>query len=252
MGKNQFVNNSQLVKSKKELEKIIASEVSFEIEAGFEKIIDAFYNDYMPVIYERTESTYLASSNYNDLSHIENGNRGGIIVDSANIPGQPYYNHWGVNKGKPMNTEWVFERTYDGIHGLTRNNYFSLKNGDYSENIQKKARTKYDAEFYRKTKNKSDEYKNQYKKSHRYKRPKYFLEKYFKFRYYQDSSGSMFWGSEKAYFRMSPSPRKMMTKAFNDFKKGNGKMRPNSKDSHTITEISNIAITEYLKKHPIF
>ena len=212
MGKNQLSKKVELSKAKKEIEKIIAQEVSYEIEAGFEKIIDAFYADYEPVVYERTYSTYLASSNANDLSRVENSNRGGIIVAGSNIPGQPYYNHWGVNKGKSMNTEWVFERTYNGIHGLTGNNYFSLKKGDYSENIQKKDRTKYDAEFYRKTKNKS----------------------------------------EKAYFRMSPIPRKIMRDAFDSFKKGKGKMRPDSKDSHTISQISDIAITEYLKKHPIF
>lgn len=244
MGRNQFINNAKLSQAKRDIEKIIAQEVSYEIEAGFERIIKAFYDDYDPVVYDRTESTYLASSNFNDLSHIEGNNRGGIVVDSSNIPGQPYYNHWGKNKGKPMNTAWVFNRTYNGIHGLTRRNYFSLMKGEYAQKLKKKA------ERLHKMRDKKA------RTTTHFNRPQYFLEKYFKSGYYQaindDGTISKIPYSEKAYFRMTPSPYRMMTDTFKNFRKGNGKMRPDSKDSHTISEISEIAITEYLKKHPIF
>lgn len=44
----------------------------------------------------------------------------GITVSANNIPGNPYYDHWGMNRGEVMDTEWVFDRTFErGIHGFT-------------------------------------------------------------------------------------------------------------------------------------
>lgn len=59
----------------------------------------------------------------------------GISVSASNIPGSPYYNHWGENRGAAMDTEWVFERTFErGIHGFTSKEIPSFLHGFEKEN----------------------------------------------------------------------------------------------------------------------
>ena len=84
----------------------------------FESSIEGFYNDYTPVRYRRTYSTYLASDMYNDMNNytfnpVEGGDGAeiGLHASSSNL-GNPYRAH---------DTEWVFKRTFEkGIHGFTR------------------------------------------------------------------------------------------------------------------------------------
>jgi hypothetical protein len=93
-----------------------------EIETAYESAINKFYADYTPSLYDRTYSTYAASDHYMDKGNvITSGNDliAGITVASDNIPGEPYYKYWGKHKGRPMNKNYVFSRTYEkGIHGI--------------------------------------------------------------------------------------------------------------------------------------
>lgn len=98
-----------------------AEDVAFNIEKAYESVIDMFYADYgpnngEPWFYERTYSTYQASSGYdqifspNNIQHYGDSYFSGIGVSSSNIPSNPY------NAYK----EWVFNRTfYKGIHGIS-------------------------------------------------------------------------------------------------------------------------------------
>lgn len=102
--------------------KELSEEVLFQIESAYESNIDRFYNDYNPLYYNRTYSTYLASSGYSNLfspqniNPIEGGFMVGIGIDSNNISGNPYR----------ADTDWVFNRTYmKGIHGINATNLFS-------------------------------------------------------------------------------------------------------------------------------
>lgn len=97
--------------------KEFAEEVLYEIETAYENVIDKFYADYTPDYYDRTYSTYLGSSGYEDTNNPYNlWNIGdswfaGINVSSSNIPGHPYKAYKG----------WVFDRTFfKGIHGIAR------------------------------------------------------------------------------------------------------------------------------------
>lgn len=185
-----------------EITRLIAEEITVEIEDAFETAMEAFYYDYTPHDYYRTYSSFLASDHYNGFSnafidsgtiahmgmagkklyasykrfikspefrtanlgyepkvqhHIDtlgkkNGNRtrlerkghsyiAGITVDSKNITGAPYYDHWGsvyweyhpdmppkeelrqnekiLNKGGTYE-DFVFDRTFfEGIHGMS-------------------------------------------------------------------------------------------------------------------------------------
>lgn len=117
----------------KKLEKILdeateetVREILWKIENIFETAIDKFYADYNPLYYNRTYSTYLASSGYEDLFSSKNIiNHGdfweaGIEVGAPNIPYEPYRAKSGKN--------WVFPRTYEkGIHGLNSGHYFGKK-----------------------------------------------------------------------------------------------------------------------------
>lgn len=100
----------------------MAEEVAYEIEKSYESVIDMFYSDYTPRIYQRTYSTYLGSNAYNDIFNngvIQYGNSyfAGINVSSSNIPGNPYEAYKG----------WVFDRTfYKGIHGINRNDLMQM------------------------------------------------------------------------------------------------------------------------------
>lgn len=93
-----------------------AYEAAYIIENQYESIISKFYDDYTPHIYERTYSTYLASSMYSDYSKgirkLSDGSyEVGIYVSPQNIPDDPYID----------DKEYVFWRTFEeGIHGLSR------------------------------------------------------------------------------------------------------------------------------------
>ena len=97
-----------------------AQRIGREIEKAYETQIQRFYNDYSPIVYERTGATWWASSgmqNYDSwstyLGNLEY--QAGITVDPVNIQnkmGHPYR----------ANTNWVFNRTWHyGIHGINRN-----------------------------------------------------------------------------------------------------------------------------------
>lgn len=112
--------------------KSTAEEVSFEIEKTYEDCIQSFYEDYEPMYYRRTLSTYLASSNYNDIFKIDEiGNsafRAGITVDAHNIHGDPYR----------ADKEWVFNRTFEkGIHGRNRNDRIKAKDKYHKPGIER-------------------------------------------------------------------------------------------------------------------
>ena len=89
----------------------MAEELTFQIEASYESVIQSFYEDYTPRVYERTYSTYEASDRYDDpfgFTPTSDGYESGIHVGPENIPGQPYH----------ATKEWVFPRTFEeGIHG---------------------------------------------------------------------------------------------------------------------------------------
>lgn len=130
MGKEK--DFSELFKIKKiftEIANEMAEEVLWQIENTYESVIDEFYNHYNPLYYNRTFSTYLASSGYKDLyssqnfSPINDGYEVGINVDSGNIPNNPYR----------ADTDWVFNRTFvKGIHGIsTRRGWGKTKEKKY-------------------------------------------------------------------------------------------------------------------------
>ena len=97
-----------------------AQRIGREIEKAYESQIRRFYNDYNPIVYERTGATWWGSSGYRnydswstylgDLQY-----QAGITVDPMNIQnamGHPYR----------ATTIWVFNRTWHmGIHGINRN-----------------------------------------------------------------------------------------------------------------------------------
>lgn len=91
----------------------LASDTTFLIESAYESIIDSFYDDYTPRVYNRTYSTYLLSDRYNDPFGFDtvddNIFNSGIVVDSDNITGNPYR----------ADKDWVTGRTFEqGIHGF--------------------------------------------------------------------------------------------------------------------------------------
>ena len=101
--------------------KEMAYEYAWKIENLYESAIEAFYNDYNPLYYDRTGSTFLASSGYNNLFIPRNVYGNGhywtaqITVGASNMPGDPYR----------ANKHWVFKRTFEkGIHGLNAGKIF--------------------------------------------------------------------------------------------------------------------------------
>lgn len=102
-----------------------ANQILINIEDMYESNITRFYNDYDPLYYRRTYSTYEGSSGYEDLFDSENIFRAGDIitagihVDSDYIFGNPY---------RAKNKDWVFRRTFErGIHGINTGNSFGKK-----------------------------------------------------------------------------------------------------------------------------
>lgn len=94
----------------------MAHEIVWKIENIYETAIDKFYADYNPLYYDRTYSTYLASSGYDNLFTPRNVYGNGhywtaqIMINSNYIPGNPYH---------AKNKDWVFNRTFSGgIHGI--------------------------------------------------------------------------------------------------------------------------------------
>ena len=99
----------------------MAHEVLWRIENIYETAIDRFYADYNPLYYNRTFSTYLGSSGYEDtfspqnIKKIGDAWESGITISDVNIPGKPYR----------ADTEWVFDRTFNkGIHGINAGKVF--------------------------------------------------------------------------------------------------------------------------------
>lgn len=236
--KQLFTKKEKMQIARKEIMELISADISFEIQAAFMEVIDSFYASYTPVAYQRTEATYMASSNYDDSTKFTWEGRhtvSGIQVDAANIEprygGQPYYNHWGKNKGRPMNTEWVFERTFsEGIHGVNKADYRRFQKSEYSRNKQNSYRLLKKA------------YEKNGKKLSRYRRPKFFMEKYFK-SYLIDNH----WATVKSPMSpLQPSPKKRMKDRYNAFI-NNGKIRSNGR---TLQEISTQVISAYLTQHP--
>lgn len=113
----------------------MAEEMTYQIESAYESVVQQFYNEYTPRSYDRTYSTYLGSDKYNNLfgyTPIENGYESGIIVDSNNIPGNPYR----------AEKDWVFERTFsEGIHGYFKVEYEQWMNERFKKYKWSKKKT---------------------------------------------------------------------------------------------------------------
>lgn len=93
----------------------IGYDIAEKIQIQWDNCVDAFYNDYDPLYYDRTYSTYLASDGEDGVSEkysIEETDSGfiitaGITVDDSRL-GEPYNDK----------TPYVFQRTWEmGIHG---------------------------------------------------------------------------------------------------------------------------------------
>ena len=116
--------NKELEKRAKKIADKILTEmtynIAFEIESAYERIINKFYEDYKPLYYQRTYSTYSASDIYGDIfrgvKSTSNGYQIGISVSSSYIDGDPY----------EMNKEDVFHRTFvEGVHGFSSDDGWS-------------------------------------------------------------------------------------------------------------------------------
>lgn len=141
MGRKKKYNLTSI----KDLEKLyndaveeMAEEVLFQIESEYESNIDRFYNDYSPLYYDRTYSTYMGSSGGNSLFSpqnfkiVDNGYVVGINVDPSNIIGNPYH----------ADKDWVFKRTYlKGIHGINAENIVRRKHKKYFKRTRKYGKT---------------------------------------------------------------------------------------------------------------
>lgn len=131
MAKNKNIIDINIFKKsyRNALEKT-AQRIGREIEKAYEAQIQRFYNDYNPIVYERTGATWWASSgmqNYNSWSTYlgDLQYQAGIVIDPMNIQ---------IKRGHPYkaNTEWVFNRTWHyGIHGINVNTrrYKIIKKG---------------------------------------------------------------------------------------------------------------------------
>ncbi len=91
-----------------------ASEMSFQVEAAYESVVQSFYDDYTPRYYKRTGSTYKFSDHFNnEFEYTPFGDEYeyGIRANTNNVEGNPYR----------ADKDWVFERTFgQGIHGFFR------------------------------------------------------------------------------------------------------------------------------------
>lgn len=105
-------------KYKKDLEEF-AAEMSYQVEAAYESVVQSFYDDYgpnngEPWYYKRTYSTYKFSDHYDDefaFTPFGDEYEYGITANTDNVSGNPYR----------ADKNWVFERTFgQGIHGFFR------------------------------------------------------------------------------------------------------------------------------------
>lgn len=122
-----------------------------QMDQDYQNIITAFYNDYDPWFYQRTEATRYGSSAYGKNcgsalskpfgSGTDGGYEGGITVSASNVS-----SGWGGNPYR-ADTAWVFNRTFvKGIHGLTT---YDIKNFNSTERKKATARWKKQGEgFY--------------------------------------------------------------------------------------------------------
>lgn len=117
MAKKDIIDVDKIDNVFKQSSKEFAEELLFTIQSIYETAIDRFYNDYNPLYYNRTFSTYEASSGANDLfssrnyrfSEQMNSFLVGIEVSPLFINRKPYR----------ADTGWVFDRTFNqGIHGI--------------------------------------------------------------------------------------------------------------------------------------
>ena len=122
MGKNnEIIDFSAFKKAYDTALKKTAQRIGHEIEYAYEAQISRFYDDYIPIEYDRTYSTWWASSglyNYQSWSKYlgDLQYQAGITVGVENLQ---------AKRGDPYNadTAWVFDRTWRlGIHGINRNN----------------------------------------------------------------------------------------------------------------------------------
>lgn len=109
-------------KAIKEIKKRIGSvvddigyDIAEQIQIKWDNCVDAFYNDWNPIYYDRTYSTYMASDGEDGVSNnysVKETDSGfeitaGINIDSSRL-GTPYKDP----------TDYVFQRTWEeGIHG---------------------------------------------------------------------------------------------------------------------------------------
>lgn len=119
--------------------KEVAIWAASEIESAYEDAVTAFYDDYDPHWYHRTESTYKGSSGYhkNPASLVqpygEFGFESGIEVDSTYIPGSPYREHT-TGGGTEITKEFIFNNTFlYGLHGYNDRSIKSLYNSIYRD-----------------------------------------------------------------------------------------------------------------------
>lgn len=119
--KNEIFDINQFKRAYRNALEKTAQRVGREIEKAYEAQISRFYNDYSPIVYERTGATWWGSSGMQDyeswsqyLGDLQY--QAGITVGADNIQ---------AKKGHPYkaSTIWVFNRTWHmGIHGINRRN----------------------------------------------------------------------------------------------------------------------------------
>lgn len=103
--------------------KMAAKEVGEEIQLAYDESVTDFYSSYSPTWYDRTGSTYKASTGYSGKTSWQIGEmhyRCGIRLDPG-LMGEPYNigNH-GWAKYGIATADFIFSRTWDlGIHGFT-------------------------------------------------------------------------------------------------------------------------------------
>lgn len=126
MAKKEVFDINKFKKSYRTVLEKTAQRIGREIEKAYESQISRFYNDYYPIVYERTGATWRASSGMQDYDSWSKylGDlyyQAGISVGSDNIQkkvGDPYKASDDYENG----TEWVFNRTWHyGIHGINKN-----------------------------------------------------------------------------------------------------------------------------------
>ncbi len=118
--KKEMIDINEFKKAYRNALEKTAQRIGREIEKAYEDQIARFYNDYYPIVYERTGATWWASSGMQDykswsqyLGDLQY--QAGITVGADNIQ---------AKRGHPYraSTPWVFNRTWHmGIHGINRN-----------------------------------------------------------------------------------------------------------------------------------